>query len=74
MACYGLPRPHVAPRPDDLVDEEELRCDDGGGVEDLPLDDGVVVDAGDHGVDGLAGEGVEAHRFLTRGSRARRGP
>ena len=44
----------------DLVDQEEVAGDDGAGVDHLPLDVVVVVDAGVAGVDGLAGGAVHA--------------
>jgi len=46
--------------PHDLIDQEEVAGDDGAGVDHLPLDVVVVVDAGVARVDGLAGGAVDA--------------
>ena len=51
---------------EDLVDEEQLRCDDRRRVEHLVLDAVVVPHADDGGVHGLAGVDVEAAGPLRR--------
>merc|ERR1719198_2951172 len=60
---------HLLAGADDLVDEQQLRGDDGGRVEHLVLDAVVVPDARDRRVHRLAVVHVEAQRGLAVGVR-----